>query len=53
MVYDIGEFGLLFGLCEMCFYFNGLVVSYILGGVGYGCEGVLLVEIIGVVGIEC
>lgn len=51
-MYDIGDSGLLFGLCEMCFYLNGKLVVYILGGVGFGCEGVSVVEVIGVVGVE-
>lgn len=52
VVYDIGELGLLFGSCEMWLYFNGCIVSYIFGGVIFGKEGVVLVELVGIVGVE-
>lgn len=51
-VHDIGEPGLLFGPREMRLYPNGPVASHILGGAGYGREGVASAEIIGVAGIE-
>ena len=51
-VHDIGEPGLLFGPREMRLYPNGPVASHILGGAGYGREGVSSAEIIGVAGIE-
>lgn len=51
-VHDIGEPGLLFGPREMRLYPNGKLASHILGGSGYGEEGVNSAEIIGTAGVE-
>lgn len=51
-VMDIGEPGLLFGPREMRLYPNGRIAAHILGGAGYGQEGVASAEVIGVAGIE-
>ncbi len=51
-VFDIGEPGLLFGPREMRLYPNGAVASHVLGGAGYGREGVNSAELIGVAGVE-
>lgn len=51
-VHDIGDPGLLFGPREMRLYPNGPVASHILGGAGYGKEGVKSAEVIGVAGVE-
>lgn len=51
-VFDIGEPGLLFGPREMRLYPNGTLAAHILGGAGYGREGVNSAEVIGVAGIE-
>jgi len=51
-VHDIGDPGLLFGPRDMRLYPNGPVASHILGGAGYGREGVDAAEIIGVAGVE-
>ncbi|QMU57238.1 MAG: penicillin-binding protein 2 [Boseongicola sp.] len=51
-VFDIGDPGLQFGPREMRLYPNGRVAAHILGGAGFGREGVSSAEIIGVAGIE-
>lgn len=51
-VHDIGEPGLLFGPREMRIYPNGHVASHILGGSGFGHEGVNSAEVLGVAGVE-
>ena len=51
-VFDIGEPGLLFGPREMRLYPNGRVASHVLGGAGFGREGVTSAELVGVAGIE-
>jgi len=51
-VYDIGEPGLLFGPREMRLYPNGKLAAHVLGGAGFGREGVQSAEVVGVAGIE-
>lgn len=51
-VFDIGEPGLLFGPREMRLYPNGRLAAHVLGGAGYGREGVSSAELIGVAGVE-
>jgi len=51
-VFDIGDPGLLFGPREMRLYPNGRVAAHVLGGAGFGREGVNSAEVIGVAGIE-
>ena len=51
-VHDIGEPGLLFGPREMRLYPNGPVAAHVLGGYGYGREGVNSAEVIGTAGVE-
>lgn len=51
-VHDLGEPGLLFGPREMRVYPNGRVASHILGGSGFGTEGVSSAEVVGVAGVE-
>jgi len=51
-VHDLGEPGLLFGPREMRLYPNGAVAAHILGGAGYGEEGVHAAEIKGTAGVE-
>ncbi|SCZ63983.1 peptidoglycan D,D-transpeptidase FtsI family protein [Epibacterium ulvae] len=51
-VHDIGDPGLMFGPREMRLYPNGSVASHVLGGAGFGKEGVSAAEVIGVAGIE-
>lgn len=51
-VHDIGEPGLLFGPREMRLYPNGHLAAHVLGGAGFGREGVHAAEIIGVAGVE-
>ena len=51
-VHDLGEPGLLFGPREMRIYPNGHVASHILGGSGFGNEGVNSAEVVGVAGVE-
>ena len=51
-VHDIGEPGLLFGPREMRLYPNGPIASHVLGGAGFGREGVHAAEVIGVAGVE-
>ena len=51
-VHDIGDPGLLFGPREMRLYPNGPIASHILGGAGFGREGVHSAEIVGTAGVE-
>ncbi len=51
-VHDIGDPGLLFGPREMRLYPNGSVAAHVLGGAGFGKEGVNAAEVIGVAGVE-
>ena len=51
-VFDIGDPGLLFGPREMRLYPNGALAAHVVGGAGYGREGVSSAEVIGVAGIE-
>ena len=51
-VHDIGEPGLLFGPREMRLYPNGRMAAHILGGYGFGREGVYAAEVIGTAGVE-
>ncbi len=51
-VHDIGEPGLLFGPREMRLYPNGKLAAHILGGYGFGREGVHAAEVIGTAGVE-
>ncbi len=51
-VHDIGEPGLLFGPREMRLYPNGRLAAHILGGYGFGREGVYAAEVIGTAGVE-
>jgi cell division protein FtsI (penicillin-binding protein 3) len=43
-VHDIGDPGLLFGPREMRLYPNGRLAAHVLGGTGYGREGVQAAE---------
>jgi len=52
LVHDIGEPGLMFGPREMRLYPNGNLAAHVLGGAGFGREGVSAAEIIGVAGVE-
>ncbi len=52
LVHDIGDPGLLFGPREMRLYPNGPVAAHVLGGAGFGREGVHSAEVIGTAGIE-
>ncbi len=51
-VHEIGDPGLLFGPREMRLYPNGKLAAHILGGAGFGREGVNAAEVIGVAGVE-
>lgn len=51
-VHDIGDPGLLFGPREMRLYPNGRLAAHVLGGSGFGAEGVAAAELIGTAGIE-
>ncbi|WP_170343704.1 MULTISPECIES: peptidoglycan D,D-transpeptidase FtsI family protein [Ruegeria] len=51
-VHDIGDPGILFGPREMRLYPNGRLAAHILGGAGFGREGVSAAEVIGVAGVE-
>ena len=51
-VFDIGEPGLLFGPREMRLYPNGSLMAHVLGGAGFGREGVSAAEVVGVAGVE-
>ena len=51
-VHDLGDPGLLFGPREMRLYPNGKLAAHVLGGAGFGKEGVNAAEVIGVAGVE-
>ncbi|WP_323779978.1 penicillin-binding protein 2 [Leisingera sp.] len=51
-VHDIGDPGLKFGPREMRLYPNGSLAAHVLGGAGFGKEGVNAAEVIGVAGVE-
>ena len=51
-VHDIGEPGLLFGPREMRLYPNGAIAAHVLGGAGFGREGVHAAEVVGRAGVE-
>lgn len=51
-VHDIGEPGLQFGPREMRLYPNGRLAAHILGGAGFGREGVSSAEVVGRAGVE-
>ncbi len=51
-VHDLGDPGLLFGPREMRLYPNGKLAAHVLGGAGFGREGVSAAEVIGVAGVE-
>ena len=51
-MFDIGDPGLLFGPREMRLYPNGRLAAHVLGGAGFGREGVNSAEVIGVAGVE-
>lgn len=51
-VHDLGDPGLLFGPREMRLYPNGRLAAHVLGGAGFGKEGVNAAEVIGVAGVE-
>lgn len=51
-VHDIGEPGLLFGPRETRLYPNGRLAAHVLGGAGFGREGVHAAEVVGVAGVE-
>ncbi len=51
-VYELGEPGLLLGDRETRLYPNGKLASHILGGAGFGREGVHAAEVVGRAGVE-
>lgn len=51
-VHEIGDPGLMFGPREMRLYPNGRLASHVLGGSGFGREGVDSAEVIGTAGVE-
>ncbi|MEZ5751137.1 MAG: penicillin-binding protein 2 [Paracoccaceae bacterium] len=51
-VHDIGEPGLMLGPREMRLYPNGPLAAHVLGGAGFGQQGVSAAEIVGTAGIE-
>ena len=51
-VHEIGDPGLLFASRDMRLYPNGPMAAHVLGGAGYGKEGVTAAEVIGVAGVE-
>lgn len=51
-VHEIGEPGLMFGPREMRLFPNGPEAAHVLGGAGFGREGVSAAEIVGTAGIE-
>jgi cell division protein FtsI (penicillin-binding protein 3) len=51
-VHDLGEPGLMFGPREARLYPNGAVAAHVLGGAGYGREGVAAAEVVGTGGVE-
>ncbi len=52
LVHDIGDPGLLFAPREMRLYPNGRLAAHVLGGAGFGREGVHAAELVGVAGVE-
>lgn len=52
LVHEIGDPGLLFGPREMRLYPNGAIAAHVLGGAGFGREGVNSAEVIGTAGVE-
>ncbi len=52
LVHEIGDPGLLFGPREMRLYPNGAIAAHILGGAGFGREGVHSAEVVGTAGVE-
>ena len=52
LVHDIGDPGLLFGPREMRLYPNGTLAAHVLGGAGFGREGVASAEVVGTAGVE-
>ncbi len=52
LVHDLGEPGLQFGPRELRLYPNGRLASHVLGGYGFGREGVHAAEVIGKAGLE-
>ncbi|PKP75350.1 MAG: cell division protein FtsI [Alphaproteobacteria bacterium HGW-Alphaproteobacteria-6] len=51
-VHEIGDPGLMFGPREMRLYPNGTLAAHVLGGAGFGREGVGSAEVIGTAGVE-
>lgn len=51
-VHDIGDPGLLYGPREMRLYPNGRLAAHVLGGAGFGREGVRSAEVVGRAGVE-
>ncbi len=51
-VHEIGDPGLLFGPRETRLYPNGAIAAHVLGGSGFGREGVDSAEIVGTAGVE-
>lgn len=51
-VHDLGDPGLLFGPREMRLYPNGALAAHVLGGAGFGKQGVSAAELKGVAGVE-
>ncbi len=51
-VHEIGDPGLMFGPRDMRLYPNGRLASHLMGGSGFGKEGVNAAEVIGVAGVE-
>ncbi|MGB5864224.1 MAG: penicillin-binding protein 2 [Sulfitobacter sp.] len=51
-VHDIGDPGLLFAPRDMRLYPNGKLAAHVMGGTGFGREGVRAAEVIGVAGAE-
>ncbi|NBO21616.1 MAG: penicillin-binding protein 2, partial [Rhodobacteraceae bacterium] len=52
LVHEIGDPGLFFGPREMRLYPNGRLAAHVLGGAGFGAEGVSSAEVVGTAGIE-
>jgi cell division protein FtsI (penicillin-binding protein 3) len=52
LVHEIGDPGLLMGPREMRLYPNGALAAHVLGGAGFGREGVDSAEVIGTAGVE-
>ena len=52
LVHDLGEPGLLLGDRETRLYPNGPLAAHILGGAGFGREGVHAAEVVGRAGVE-